>query len=273
MIKMNAKEFDIMLFDNNIQIENLNTKEVIHLNLAKPLETMTLDEIEVACGEHLENAEIARVLRNELVERFVVYDINQFAILHDGSLMGNTERMYNSVTWTLLLDTKACMLVEENEGISRIKEAINKHGIPMIDDMEIEWILKTIRSRYIKFKTTGNLEISMCKLRGLDCNGNWIENSMGAVNIAIFNSDAKHAINYQVSKWCNEATGYMKGLTGYFRNGNVTVQLQLMDMEDKILDVITYERQITSASEISDRIHKILINAQEGAKPKNMDVF
>lgn len=270
---MEEKELNITLFDNNIQIEYLGSRDVIHINLNKPLANMTLSEIEVACGEHLENAKIKEVLYNELVERFVVYDTNVFAVLHDGTLMVDTERTYNQVTWVPLLPAIGCMLLEKNEGIAKVREAISKWSTQDIEDERVEQILDYMKSHYIKFKTEMNLSRGLCKLRGLDCNGKWIENSIGAMNVVTFNNDVKHEINYQVSDWCNEATHYLKGLTGYFRNGLVTVQLQLVDMDDKILDVITYERQITSALEIGARIHKIISNAQKHSKVNTLDVF
>lgn len=271
---MSEKELNITLFDNNIQIEYSNSKDVIHINLNKPLADMTLSEIEVACGEHLDDTKIKQVLYNELVERFVVYDTNAFAILHDGTLMVNTERTYNLVTWVPLLPAIGCRLLEKNEGIFKVREAISKWSTQPIDNKRVEQILDYMKSHYIKFKTEVNINRGICKLRGLDCNGKWIENSVGAMNVVTFNNSAiKHEINYQVSDWCNEATQYLKGLTGYFRNGAVTVQLQLIDMDDKILDVITYERQITSAFEIAERIHKIISNVQKHSKSKSMDVF
>ena len=125
----------------------------------------------------------------------------------------------------------------------------------------------------IKLKENTEPSKGICKLRGLDCNGRWIENSVGQMNIVTFDSDNRANINYLANKWCNEASKHLAGLTQYFRNGIVTVQLQLIDMEDKILDVITYERQITGSLEIGAEIYKVLTNIKEYEDTKSMDIF
>ena len=267
------EEFNITLFTDNLQIENINTKGVIHLNFNKSIDHLTLDDIEFICGGLLDNIALKEAIYYTIVKKFSRFQLNEFVVLHDGSVLVNEEYNCNGNVWTVLLNTKEYLSDGDITNKMKLKETINKWGEYKLSDIDIEKFYDAMKVGYNRFKLDAIPNKGICKLRGLDCNGRWIENSVGKMNIVTFDSDNRANINYLANKWCNEASKHLDGLPQYFRNGIVAVQLQLIDMEDKILGIITYERQITGSLEIGAEIYKVITNIKEYSNTESMNIF